>query len=99
MSGGIAYVLDQEGTFEHQRCNKAMVGLERLNDPFEAKSLKELIYKHLEFTESALAKEILGDWSRYEPLFWKVAPHPPVQALPPSSSAPLLPPAAAPPKA
>jgi glutamate synthase (NADPH/NADH) large chain/glutamate synthase (ferredoxin) len=83
MSGGLAYVLDQEGTFE-QRCNKAMVGLERLADPFETKSLKELVYKHLELTESARAKEILGEWSKYEPLFWKVSPHPTVQG---SSSA------------
>ncbi len=34
MSGGVAYVLDQEGTFE-QRCNKAMVTLQRLSDPEE----------------------------------------------------------------
>src|ERR1700733_8285062 len=83
MSGGVAYVLDQEGTFE-QRFNKAMVGLERLSDPFETKSLKETIYKHLELTESARAKEILGDWPKFEPLFWKVAPHPPIQASPTS---------------
>jgi glutamate synthase domain-containing protein 3 len=78
MSGGVAYVLDQEGTFE-QRFNKAMVGLERISDPFEAKSLKETIYKHLELTESARAKEILGDWARFESMFWKVCPHPTVQ--------------------
>ena len=78
MSGGVAYVLDQEETFE-QRCNKAMVGLQRLDDPVEIKVLKELIYRHLELTESSRAKEILGDWSKFEPLFWKVCPHPPVQ--------------------
>src|SRR5471030_1247650 len=60
MSGGVAYVLDQEGTFE-QRCNKAMVSLQRLSDPAEVKGLKELIYKHLDLTESARAKEILAD--------------------------------------
>src|SRR5208282_4719598 len=57
MSGGIAYVLDQEGTFE-QRCNRAMVTLQRLSDPDDVKALKGLIYKHLELTESARAKEI-----------------------------------------
>jgi glutamate synthase (NADPH/NADH) large chain/glutamate synthase (ferredoxin) len=82
MSGGVAYVLDKDGMFE-SRCNKAMVGLERLADPIETKALKELIYRHLELTESANAKEILADWPKYEPLFWKVCPHPPVQSLAP----------------
>jgi glutamate synthase (NADPH/NADH) large chain/glutamate synthase (ferredoxin) len=76
MSGGLAYVLDREGVFE-QRCNRAMVTLQRLSDPEEVKALKGAIYKHLELTESARAKEILGDWARFEPLFWKVTPLPP----------------------
>jgi len=87
MSGGLAYVLDQEGSFE-QRCNKAMVTLQRLSDPEEVKVLKGTIYKHLELTESVRAKEILGDWAKFEPLFWKVAP------LPPASLAPAAPTAA-----
>ena len=29
MSGGIAYILDEDGTFD-TKCNKAMVGLEKL---------------------------------------------------------------------
>jgi glutamate synthase domain-containing protein 3 len=62
-----------------------MVGLERLSGPDDIKVLKELIDKHLELTESARAKEILADWAKYEPLFWKVCPQPPVQ--PPSGSA------------
>ncbi|HUB68186.1 MAG TPA: glutamate synthase large subunit [Candidatus Methylacidiphilales bacterium] len=86
MSGGIAYVLDREGVFE-QRCNRAMVTLQRLADADEINALKGLIFKHLELTESARAKEILGDWARFEPLFWKVAPHPPVSATPPAASA------------
>jgi len=81
MSGGIAYVLDQEGTFE-QCCNKAMVTLQRLSDPFESKTLKGIISKHYELTESARAKVILGDWTRFEPLFWKVVPQPPAGAVP-----------------
>ena len=79
MSGGVAYVLDQEGTFE-QRCNTTMVTLHRLTTPDEVNALKGLIFKHLELTESARAKEILGEWSRFEPLFWKVAPLPPVSS-------------------
>ncbi len=92
MSGGVAYVLDQEGTFE-QRCNRAMVGLERLSDPFETKSLKELIYKHLELSESARAKEILGDWARYESMFWKICPHPTIQGPSTTKTGAPVPPA------
>ena len=84
MSGGIAYVLDLEGTFE-KRCNRAMVNLLHLSGAEEISALKGTIYKHLELTESAQAKEILGDWARFEPLFWKVSPQPPV--TPPTASA------------
>jgi glutamate synthase (NADPH/NADH) large chain/glutamate synthase (ferredoxin) len=90
MSGGLAYVLDEDGTFG-QRCNKAMVGLERLSDPIDVKALKEFIYKHLELTDSAQAKAILADWPKYEPLFWKICPHPPVHLVapaPPNGTAP-----------
>ena len=44
----------------------------------KSRALRALIYRHLELTESARAKEILGDWARFEPLFWKVVPLPPV---------------------
>ena len=81
MSGGLAYVLDREGSFE-QRCNRAMVTLQRLSDPEEVKVLKGFIYKHLELTESARAREIMADWARFEPLFWKVAPLPPANLVP-----------------
>ena len=73
MSGGLAYVLDQEGTFE-KRCNRAMVTLERLSKADDITALKGLIYKHLEVTESGRAKDILADWPRFEPLFWKIVP-------------------------
>jgi len=58
--------------------------------------LKELIYKHLELTESARAKEILGEWSKFEPLFWKVSPHPPIQPPPITKTGATVPPAAPP---
>jgi glutamate synthase (NADPH/NADH) large chain/glutamate synthase (ferredoxin) len=85
MSGGLAYVLDESGQFE-SRCNRAMVTLHRLEAPEEIKSLRGLIYRHLELTDSARAKEILDDWTKFEPLFWKVVPLPP--ALPGTPLAP-----------
>ncbi|MDB4793646.1 glutamate synthase large subunit [Methylacidiphilales bacterium] len=86
MSGGIAYVLDQEGIFE-KRCNRAMVNLQRLSGAEEISALKGIIYKHLEMTESGRAKEILGDWPRFEPLFWKVVPQPPAILAPAAAAA------------
>jgi glutamate synthase domain-containing protein 2/glutamate synthase domain-containing protein 1/glutamate synthase domain-containing protein 3 len=85
MSGGLAYVLDEDGTFE-KRCNKAMVDLKRLAAPEEIKALRGVIYRHLELTESARAKAILNDWAKYEALFWKVTPLAPV-----APGAPLAP--------
>jgi glutamate synthase (NADPH/NADH) large chain/glutamate synthase (ferredoxin) len=77
MSGGIAYVLDEENAFE-QRCNQTMITLHRLGTPEEIKSVRGLIYRHLELTDSARARAILDHWTQFEPLFWKVQPLPPV---------------------
>ena len=94
MSGGIAYVLDQEGSFE-KRCNTTMVTLHRLSTPEEITAVKGLIFKHLELTESNRAKEILGEWSSFEPLFWKVMPLPPANLAPPAAPAATTAPAPA----
>jgi len=83
MSGGIAYVLDEDGTFP-QRLNTGMVGLERLTGGDDTKSLQAIIYQHLEATESKKAKEILAQWETVSKKFWKVVPHPPVSTLPPA---------------
>ena len=83
MSGGIAYVLDEDGAFE-KRYNSGMVGLERLSGAEDSKILQAIIYQHLEATESRKAKEILAKWDQFSPKFWKVIPHPPVSTLPPN---------------
>ncbi|NBT23551.1 glutamate synthase large subunit [bacterium] len=83
MSGGMAYVLDEEGTFA-QRHNPGMVGLERLSGGEDSKSLQAIIYQHLEATDSKKAKEILAQWESASSKFWKVVPHPPVSTLPPA---------------
>jgi glutamate synthase domain-containing protein 2/glutamate synthase domain-containing protein 3 len=60
MSGGVAYVLDEDGTFE-TRCNKGMVGIEPvLGD--DARTVRTLIERHQTFTGSALAARLLADW-------------------------------------
>jgi glutamate synthase (NADPH/NADH) large chain/glutamate synthase (ferredoxin) len=76
MTGGQAFVLDQEERFE-SLYNPGLVMIERLGEEDEI-LVKELIYKHLEATESARASDILGDWASFKGVFWKVKPKPPV---------------------
>jgi len=90
MSGGIAYVLDEDGTFV-KRCNTAMVALEPLvpEQEQEAKLGRELWHKgvadevqvrrllerHARYTWSARAKQILERWTEFRAKFVKVFPH------------------------
>ncbi len=83
MSGGVAYVLDEDGLF-NKRCNPAMVTLEPITDHVTSTShlgladtvlLKSLIENHARHTGSARAQEILADWSRWLPRFVKVMPN------------------------
>jgi glutamate synthase domain-containing protein 3 len=73
MTGGSAYVLDEQGTFE-RRLNPALVTLSRVSDPGDAQALRDLVTAHREATGSAPAREILEDWARWLPRFWKVVP-------------------------
>ena len=86
MSGGIAYVLDEDGNFA-SRCNRAMVELEPVSadeDPDADPSLdltrhdnlrlRRLIQKHLDYTGSPQARRILADWEGFRPKFVKVMP-------------------------
>jgi glutamate synthase (ferredoxin) len=62
MSGGIAYVLDEDGQFA-TRCNRQMVALDKLEDPQEIALVKELVERHATYTESTHARKLLSDWS------------------------------------
>jgi glutamate synthase (ferredoxin) len=73
MSGGVAYVLDQDGGFP-TRCNKQMVDLEKLEDKAEIESLRQIIQKHADNTKSQLAYKILALWEEMVPKFVKVMP-------------------------
>jgi glutamate synthase domain-containing protein 3 len=73
MSGGIAYVLDDDGTF-NTRCNTGMVELGPLGDSEEAKRVHALIVRHHQYTGSKLAERILADWDGYAAKFVKVLP-------------------------
>jgi glutamate synthase domain-containing protein 3 len=69
MSGGIAYVLDEDGTFE-QRCNTQLVGLEPLEEE-DLETVRALVAEHLERTGSLVAARVLAEG----PEFVKVMPH------------------------
>ncbi len=74
MSGGVAYVLDEGGTFA-KRCNKEMVGLDKLEDPEEAKLVHGLVLRHAQLTGSKRAEEILATWKEWVPYFVRVMPN------------------------
>lgn len=72
MSGGVAYVLDEQGQFA-SRCNTEMVGLEPLDDSDSA-TLKAMIEKHVDLTGSSLATMMLINWEHVLSRFIKVMP-------------------------
>ena len=97
MSGGIAYVYDEDGTFA-RKCNTSMVSLEPVQDAdSQARSeqelaaggkgrlrhadradidlLREIIERHLRFTDSARARSILLNWDAMRGKFVKVFPN------------------------
>ncbi len=89
MSGGIAYVLDEDGSFK-TRCNPSMVQLEPVLSEAEQEAkvpqdvwhmnradeviLKGAIEKHAGYTASTRAREILSNWAAYRTKFVKVFP-------------------------
>ncbi|MDC0531208.1 glutamate synthase large subunit, partial [Alphaproteobacteria bacterium] len=90
MSGGIAYILDEDKTFDRY-CNKSMVDLELLSNNdidntddeaeinsdllnFDVARLKLIIKNHVKYTQSSKGKLILSKWDKYLPLFLKITP-------------------------
>ncbi len=90
MSGGIAYVLDEDGTF-NQRCNMAMVSMEKILSAKEQEAsvpkatwhkglvdevqLKTLLEDHHRWTGSKRARELLDNWDAARTKFVKVFPN------------------------
>ncbi len=74
MSGGIAYVLDETGQFAI-RCNREMVELTSLVQNEEIELVKNMIFRHAEYTGSVRATEVLLCWEELLPKFVRVFPH------------------------
>jgi glutamate synthase (ferredoxin) len=73
MSGGVAYVLDEKGDFA-KRVNMQMVILEKLEEPAERTEVRRMIERHLEYTSSARARQVLDAWDDAVTKFVKVIP-------------------------
>jgi glutamate synthase domain-containing protein 2/glutamate synthase domain-containing protein 1/glutamate synthase domain-containing protein 3 len=73
MSGGVAFVLDEEDRFE-SLCNKDMVGLEAVESDEDIELLRGMVERHLEWTGSERARRVLRDWDELLPKFVKVMP-------------------------
>jgi glutamate synthase domain-containing protein 2/glutamate synthase domain-containing protein 1/glutamate synthase domain-containing protein 3 len=73
MSGGIAFVLNEDGGFE-QRCNKAMVDLEAVADPKDIELLELMLRNHAALTGSPVAQRIVENFDEYLPRFVKIMP-------------------------
>jgi glutamate synthase domain-containing protein 2/glutamate synthase domain-containing protein 1/glutamate synthase domain-containing protein 3 len=75
MSGGIAYVYDDQGDFGTRRCNKASVDLEPLVNSADVDQIRNLLERHRDLTGSPRAAWILEHWADAQPKFIKVFPH------------------------
>ena len=89
MSGGVAYVYDEDGSFV-ERCNTAMVSLDKVlsvaeqelggnkavwhNGVADEVALKKLIEDHHKWTGSLRARDILDHWAQSRAKFVKVFP-------------------------
>jgi glutamate synthase (NADPH/NADH) large chain/glutamate synthase (ferredoxin) len=90
MSGGVAYVYDEDGRFA-ERCNTAMVSLEKVlpaveqeasmnraiwhRDQTDEAQLTKLLEDHNRWTGSKRARELLDNWAEARARFVKVFPN------------------------
>jgi glutamate synthase domain-containing protein 2/glutamate synthase domain-containing protein 1/glutamate synthase domain-containing protein 3 len=74
MSGGIAYVYNEDGTFS-DLCNPDMVSLEGPDKPEDIEMIRRLLENHVKYTDSSVARGILADWENELRRFVKVMPN------------------------
>ena len=74
MSGGIAYVLDENHDL-YLRLNKQLVSMGEVTDKHDIDTLRDLIERHTKETGSKLGKKILADFDTYITSFKKIIPN------------------------
>lgn len=75
MSGGIAYVLVEDIEQFKFKCNKEMIGFEKLQSKEETHSVRQLIMDHYYYTRSTKAMYILDNWNEMVQKVVKVVPN------------------------
>ncbi|MEB3183949.1 MAG: hypothetical protein VKN15_06125, partial [Cyanobacteriota bacterium] len=73
MTGGVAFLLDEEGDLE-RRVNPETVALVPLTTPEQEDLLRPLLEAHLEATGSARAAQVLADWPAWKTRFRLLVP-------------------------
>ncbi|MDD6214063.1 MAG: glutamate synthase large subunit [Firmicutes bacterium] len=73
MSGGVAYVLDENHDL-YMRVNKALVDIEEIVQKHDIDEIRNLISEHYEATKSKYAKDILDNFDKYIHNFKKIMP-------------------------
>jgi len=81
MSGGMAFVLDREGGFEH-RVNRESVTVQRLQSAHWEAQVHDLISEHAAETGSKWAAGLLAEWDRTREAIWQVCPKEMLSRLP-----------------
>ena len=74
MSGGIAYVLDENRDL-YKNLNKELVSLDQVTEKYDELELKKMIEEHVACTNSEKGKDILENFAKYLPKFKKILPY------------------------
>lgn len=74
MSGGIAYVLDEDSKL-YMNLNKEMVAIEPVTSKYDVMEVKDMLKEHVAYTNSEKGKEILRNLGDYLPKFKKIMPN------------------------
>ena len=73
MSGGVAYVLDENNSL-YRNLNKEMVLMEKVDYKADKEELRDMLKKHVQYTNSVKASEILANFDEVLPKFKKIIP-------------------------
>mmetsp|Transcript_26391 Transcript_26391/g.86725 ORF Transcript_26391/g.86725 Transcript_26391/m.86725 type:complete len:1602 (-) Transcript_26391:107-4912(-) len=88
MTGGLAYLLEEEDGSVEKRLNAEIVKKQRVHTKAGEEQLKGLIEAHVRATGSVKGKRILDNWSSFLPKFWQLVP--PSEAKTPEASDQVL---------
>jgi glutamate synthase (ferredoxin) len=72
MSGGVAYVLDEDGSFP-DRVNMLTVDIDPMEEE-DLEVLQRMVRRHFQYTRSKKADDVLRKWDTYAPKFVKIMP-------------------------